>query len=102
MRVLGDLADGLETDLEAAGDGALGESLRQGSLDGRSGFGAQAPGAGLWSESLLAVLATASLGSGAVGSVLDDGFGLVAERTGDSLNDHGILARQEPCQHQRD
>jgi len=102
LGILGDLANGLETDLEASCDGSLGKPLGQSALDGGSGFGAQASGAGLWGEGLVAVFAAASGGSGAIGSVFDDGFGLMTAGASDGMNDHGILARQEVCQHQRD
>jgi hypothetical protein len=102
LGILGDLANGLEANLEASCDGSLGKPLGQSALDGGSGFGAEASGAGLWGEGLVAVFAAASGGSGAVGAVFDDGFGLVAVRAGNGMKDHGNLARQESCQEQRD
>ena len=102
LGVLGDLSDGLETDLKASCDGSLGEPLGERPLDSLFGLLAGPSGGGLWGEGSLAVFAEASGGAAAVGAVLDDGIGLVAMWAANGMNDHGNLARQEPCQKQRD
>src|SRR5262249_7590807 len=75
------------------------------SLDGLGDLGIEAARVGLWGEGLVTVFAAASGGAAAVGAavgaVFDDGFGPLAERAGNGMNDHGNLARQDACQDQR-